>query len=87
MGVVNKLKRLHKQNELKPMDIGRVRASYDAGVDNEEYLFRARTLQDYIGPIKEDPKSAMVEQSVDSAKETKSQAKSTTSKKTKPFKL
>lgn len=87
MGVVNKLKRLHKQNELMPMDIGRVRVSYDAGVDNKEYLMRARTLEDYIDPSKDEPKSAMVDQPVDSAKETKSQAKSTTSKKTKPFKL
>lgn len=87
MGVVDKLKRLHKQTLLKLKDIKRTVIADEAGVNNEEYLDRARALSDYIDPAKSDPKSVMAEQPVDSAKETKSQVKSTTSKKTKPFKL
>ena len=87
MGVVRKLKRLLKQTAIRPTDIKRVEIADEAGVNNEEYLDRARALSDYIDPAKNDPKSVMAEQPVDSAKETKSQVKSTTSKKTKPFKL
>lgn len=45
MGVVNKLKRLHKQDMLKPHDIKRVVVADEAGVNNNKYLHRARTLK------------------------------------------
>lgn len=45
MGVVKKLKRLHKQTAIKTSDIQRVVAS---GVDVDTYLNRARTLDSYI---------------------------------------
>lgn len=45
MGVVKKLKRLHKQTAIKTSDIQRVVAS---GVDVDAYLNRARTLDSYI---------------------------------------
>lgn len=85
MGVVRKLKRLHKQTIITLNDIKRVKIAYEAGVNNEKYLMRARTLYSYINPVKEDP--AMVKQVSDSTKETKSTAKSAASKKSKSFKL
>ena len=48
MGVIEKLKRLHKQSLLKPSDIGRVVVADEAGVNVEEYLNRARTLESYL---------------------------------------
>ena len=51
MGVVKKLKRLRKQTAIKTSDIQRVVAS---GVDVDTYLNRARTLDSYINPAKED---------------------------------
>ena len=50
MGVTEKLKRLHKQTLLKLKDIKRVLIADEAGVNNEEYLNRARTLDNYINP-------------------------------------
>lgn len=51
MGVVKKLKRLHKQTAIKTSDIQRVVAS---GVDVDTYLNRARTLDSYINPTQDD---------------------------------
>ena len=45
MGIVEKLKRLHKQTLLKLKDINRVVIADEAGVNNEKYLSRAKTLQ------------------------------------------
>lgn len=50
MGIVEKLKRLHKQTLLKLKDIKRVAIADEAGVGNEEYLNRVRTLDSYINP-------------------------------------
>ena len=52
MGVVEKLKRLHKQTLLKLNNIKRVVIADEAGVNNEEYLNRARTLESYTNPKK-----------------------------------
>lgn len=49
MGVVDKLKGLHKQDMLKPQDIGRVVVADEAGVNNAKYLNRARTLKSLSG--------------------------------------
>ena len=58
MGVVEKLKRLHKQTLLKLKDIKRVVIADEAGVNNEEYLSRARTLNSYLNPnLKEEEDS------------------------------
>lgn len=50
MGVVEKLKRLHKQTLLKLRGIKRVVIAEEAGVKSEEYLNRARTLNSYLNP-------------------------------------
>lgn len=50
MGITEKLKRLHKQTLMKLKDIKRVVIANEAGVNNEEYLNRARTLDSYINP-------------------------------------
>lgn len=58
MGVVDKLKRLHKQTLLKLKDIKRAVIADEAGVNNEEYLSRARTLNSYLNPnLKEEEDS------------------------------
>ena len=50
MGVIDKIKNLHKQTLLKLKDIKRAVIADEAGVNNEEYLNRARTLDSYINP-------------------------------------
>lgn len=50
MGVVEQLKKLHKQKMIKTSDIPRV---VNSGVDVDTYLDRARTLDSYINPTKE----------------------------------
>ena len=58
MGIVEKLKRIHKQTLLKLKDIKRVVIADEAGVNNEEYLNRARTLNSYLNPnLKEEEDS------------------------------
>lgn len=58
MGVIDKLKQLHKQTLLKLKDIKRVVIADEAGVNNEEYLSRARTLNSYLNPnLKEEEDS------------------------------
>lgn len=52
MSVVSKLKKLHKQFLLKIDNIQRAMIAKAAGVDNEEYLSRARTLKDFLNPQK-----------------------------------
>lgn len=58
MGVIEKLKNLHKQTLLKLKDIKRTVIADEAGVNNEEYLSRARTLNSYLNPnLKEEEDS------------------------------
>lgn len=58
MGVIDKLKQLHKQTLLKLKDIKRAVIADEAGVNNEEYLNRARTLNSYLNPnLKEEEDS------------------------------
>lgn len=58
MGIVEKLKRLHKQTLLKLKDIKRAVIADEAGVNNEKYLNRARTLEGYLNPnLKEEEDS------------------------------
>lgn len=45
MGVIDKIKNLHKQTLLKLKDIKRVVIADEAGVNNEKYLSRAKTLK------------------------------------------
>lgn len=49
MGVVERMKQLHKQTLLKLSNIKRVVIAKDAGADSETYLNRARTLSSYLG--------------------------------------
>lgn len=100
MGVVEKLKRLHKQTLLKLNNIKRAVIADEAGVNNEEYLSRARTLNSYLNPnLKEEEDSK--EEEIVNAEETmqspqqkgqqavspeKTSSKSS-SKKTKPINL
>ena len=100
MGVIEKLKRLHKQTLLKLSDIKRTVIAKEAGVDNEEYLSRARTLNSYLNPNLEEEEDSKEEEIVN-AEETmqssqqkgqqdvspeKTSSKSS-SKKTKPINL
>lgn len=100
MGVIEKLKRLHKQTLLKLKDIKRVVIADEAGVNNEEYLSRARTLNSYLNPnLKEEEDSkeeemVNVEESIQSNQQKVQQAVSPektsskySSKKTKPINL
>lgn len=48
MGIVQKLKNLHKQTLLKLSSIGRVVVADEAGVNNGKYLNRAKNLDNYI---------------------------------------
>lgn len=50
MGIVEQMKRLHKQTLLKLQDIKRIVIADTAGVKSENYLNRARTLKDYVSP-------------------------------------
>lgn len=50
MGITKKLKRLHKQTLMRLKDIKRVVIADEAGVNNAEYLGRARTLKSYTDP-------------------------------------
>ena len=88
MGVVEKLKRLHKQTLLKLNDIKRVLIADKAGVNNEEYLGRARTLDSYVNgdknPEEEVPAADQSEQKVaqNTIAEPKKVARASTRKKT-----
>ena len=84
MGVVGKLKRLHKQTLLKLKDINRVVIADEAGVNNEEYLSRARTLESYTNPKKNEGDESAQENEVQAVSQKSSK---TSSKKTKEFKL
>lgn len=55
MGVVEQLKKLHKQKMIKTSDIPRV---VNSGVDVDTYLSRARTLDSYINTGKDEPVEA-----------------------------
>lgn len=59
MGVVEQLKKLHKQKMIKTSDIPRV---VNSGVDVDTYLNRARTLDSYInGEVTEAETAAEVQ--------------------------
>lgn len=64
MSVIDQIKRLHKQTLLKLKDIKRVVIADEAGVNNEKYLSRARTLDSYVNPTKEAGKTGQQEQDV-----------------------
>lgn len=64
MGIVEKLKRLHKQTLLKLKDIKRTVIADEAGVNNEEYLNRARTLNSYLNPNQKEEEDAKGDESV-----------------------
>ena len=49
MGVLERMKQLHKQTLLKLSNIKRVIIAKEAGADSETYLNRARTLNSYLG--------------------------------------
>ena len=72
MGVIDKIKNLHKQTLLKLKDIKRVVIADEAGVNNEEYLSRARTLDSYINPKVDEGE----ENELPEAEETKEQQES-----------
>ena len=84
MSVVDKLKRLHKQTLLKLKDIKRAVIADEAGVNNEEYLSRARTLESYTNPKKSEGNESVQENEVQ--KSNQKSAKNS-SKKTKEFKM
>ena len=84
MGVVEKLKRLHKQTLLKLKDINRVVIADEAGVNNEEYLSRARTLESYTNPKKNEEDESAQENEVQDVSQKSSK---TSSKKTNEFKM
>lgn len=84
MGVVEKLKRLHKQNLLKLNNIKRVAIADEAGVNNEEYLSRARTLESYTNPKENEEDESAQENEVQDVSQ---KSAKTSSKKTKEFKM
>ena len=84
MGIVEKLKRLHKQTLLKLNNIKRVVIADEAGVNNEEYLSRARTLESYTNPKKNEEDESAQENEVQDVSQKSSK---TSSKKTKEFKM
>ena len=84
MGIVEKLKRLHKQTLLKLKDINRVVIADEAGVNNEEYLSRARTLESYTNPKKNEEDESAQENEVQDVSQKSSK---TSSKKTNEFKM
>ena len=84
MGIVEKLKRLHKQTLLKLKDIKRVVIADEAGVNNEEYLSRARTLESYTNPKKNEEDESAQENEVQAVSQKSSK---TSSKKTKECEL
>lgn len=83
MGVIEQLKKLHKQKMIKTSDIPRV---VNSGVDVDTYLNRARTLDSYINPTQEDGEpveTAQVQPVVMNAmEEPKVEAKTSTTKTT-----
>lgn len=84
MGVVEKLKRLHKQTLLKLNNIKRVVIADEVGVNNEEYLSRARTLESYTNPEKNEEDESAQENEVQAVSQ---KSAKTSSKKTKEFKM
>lgn len=84
MGVIEKLKRLHKQTLFKLKDINRVVIADEAGVNNEEYLSRARTLESYTNPKKSEEDESAQENEVQDVSQKSAKA---SSKKTKEFKM
>lgn len=84
MGIVDKLKRLHKQTLLKLNNIKRVVIADEAGVNNEEYLSRARTLESYTNPKENEEDESAQENEVQAVSQ---KSAKTSSKKTKEFKM
>lgn len=91
MEVVEKLKRLHKQTLLKLKDIKRVVIADEAGVNNEEYLSRARTLDSYVNPNKDEEQVETLKEetkeNVQQAAQPLTATKTSSSKKAKTFKM
>lgn len=84
MRVIDKIKNLHKQTLLKLKDIKRVVIADEAGVNNEEYLSRARTLESYTNPKKNEEDESAQENEVQAVSQ---KSAKTSSKKTKEFKM
>lgn len=84
MGIVEKLKRLHKQTLLKLNNIKRVAIADEAGVNNEEYLSRARTLESYTNPKENEEDESAQENEVQAVSQKSSKA---SSKKINEFKM
>ena len=84
MGVIDKIKNLHKQTLLKLKDIKRVVIADEAGVNNEEYLSRARTLESYTNPKKNEEDESAQENEIQAVSQ---KSAKTSSKKTKEFKM
>ena len=84
MGIVEKLKRLHKQTLLKLKDINRIVIADEAGVNNEEYLSRARTLESYTNPKENEEDESAQENEVQDVSQ---KSAKTSSKKTNEFKM
>ena len=82
MGIVEKLKRLHKQTLLKLNNIKRAVIADEAGVNNEEYLSRARTLESYTNPKKNEEDESAQENEVQDVSQ---KSAKTSSKKTKEY--
>ena len=70
MGVIDKIKNLHKQTLLKLKDIKRAVIADEAGVNNEEYLNRARTLNSYLNPNLKEEEDSKDEEIVNAEEET-----------------
>ena len=84
MGIVEKLKRLHKQTLLKLNNIKRVVIADEAGVNNEEYLSRARTLESYTNPKENEEDESSQENEVQAVSQ---KSAKTSSKKINEFKM
>lgn len=77
MGIVEQMKRLHKQALLKLQDIKRIMVADEAGVNSDDYLNRAKSLKDYVSPDTESDNTDISETSIPSKAKTKANAKKT----------
>lgn len=77
MGIVEQMKRLHKQTLLKLQDIKRIMVADEAGVNSDDYLNRAKKLKDYVSPDTEAENIDISETSVPSVAKSKANTKKT----------
>lgn len=77
MGIVEQMKRLHKQALLKLQDIKRIMVADEAGVNSDDYLNRAKSLKDYVSPDTEAENIDISETSVPSVAKSKANTKKT----------